>query len=145
MLAVATMLLPARMLARLLLIVALIHIVETAKFALAWSAYRQTMLALARGAAGDPRLGNARFVSSERLDTTDSRLAWPSTSPFLSVLVTPNLAPAHLVVAPETNFFWLSCETATTSAQAPGALPDATRDLLQVYSCLHRPQQYVAR
>lgn len=145
MLAFATMSLPARMLARLLLIVALIHTVETAKFALAWSAYRQTMLALAGGAAGDASLGNARFVSSERLDTADSRLAWPSTSPFLSVLVTPTLAPAHLVVAPETNFFWLSCETATASAQAPGALPDATRELLQVYSCLHRPQQYVAR
>jgi hypothetical protein len=144
MLALASLLLPARVLARLLLIVMLIHTVETAKFAVAWGEYCETLRALAAGAATDQGLGNARFVSAERLESADSRLAWPSTSPFLSVLVAPGFAPAHLVVAPETNFFWLSCETATASAEASGALPAATRELLQVYSCLHRPQQYAA-
>lgn len=144
-LALLVTVLPARTLLRLLLIVTAIHVIETAKFAVAWSDYRQSVQTLAASAAADPGLGNARFVSAERLDTGDSRLAWPSTAPFLSVLVTPDFAPAHLVVSPETNFFWLPCETAIASAKAAGALPVATRDLLQVYSCLHRPERYVAR
>jgi len=137
--------LPARAMLRMVLIVALVHAVETAKFAAAWTDYRQAIRTLAASDASDPRLGNERFVSSERLDTEESRLEWRSTSPFLSVLVTSDFAPARLVVAPDVNFFWISCETATASLDAAGALPLATRELLRIYSCLHRKGRYAAR
>lgn len=129
---------PSRALLRVLLILALIHAVETAKFTSAWSAYREAVRTLAAGSASDPRLGDPRFVSTDRLDSEAARLGWDSTSPYLSVLVTPGFAPARLAVAPEVNFFWISCKTATASAERAGALPAATRDMLQVYSCLHR-------
>ncbi|MBV8835296.1 MAG: hypothetical protein JO000_02060, partial [Alphaproteobacteria bacterium] len=129
---------PSRALVRVLLILALIHAVETAKFTSAWTAYREAVRTLAAAGASDPLLGDPRFVSADRLAPQAARLRWSSTSPYLSVLVTPGLAPAHLVVAPEVNFFWISCKTATTSAESAGALPAATRDMLQVYSCLHR-------
>jgi hypothetical protein len=127
-----------RALVRVLLILTLIHAAETAKFTSAWAGYREEVRKLAAGGASDPVLGDPRFVSSERLDAEAARLGWDSTSPYLSVLVTPGFTPAHLVVAPTVNFFWISCETATVSAESAGALPAATREMLQVYSCLHR-------
>jgi hypothetical protein len=89
-------------------------------------------------APGNPVLGDTRFVSSQRLDAEAARLGWGSTIPYRSVLVTAGSAPARIVVAAEVNFFWISCETATASAESADTLPVATRDMLQVYSCLHR-------
>ena len=44
----------------------------------------------------------------------------------------------RLVVDPANTYFWLSCETATTNSAADRLIPAASRDLVQVYSCLHR-------
>ena len=129
---------PTRALVRVFIILALIHVVETAKFATAWAAYREAVRMLAAGSLSDAVLGDPRFVSSERVEAEAARLGWDSTSPYLSVLVTPGFAPARIVVAPDVNFFWISCETATASAESASAIPAATRDMLRVYSCLHR-------
>jgi hypothetical protein len=130
--------LPTRAATGVLLLVTLVHAIETAKFTTAWALYTAALRSLATGAAADPRLGDARFVSAQRLGTMQARLGWASTTPFLSVLVTPDFAPAHLVVAPEADFFWISCDTTTVNLETPGALPAQARALVRTYSCLHR-------
>ncbi len=119
-------------------VVMVIHIVETGKFVTAWSDYRIAVRKLAMGTASDPSLGDARFVSSARIDRELNRLSWWSTTPYLSVLVTPDLAPARIVFAPDANYFWLSCETATRSAHAQNPVPQDVRHLIAKYSCKHR-------
>jgi hypothetical protein len=119
-------------------IVTLVHAVETQRFVATWTDYRHALRALAGGTASDPTLGDARFVSSGRIDHGLNRLSWWSTTPYLSVLVTSNLAPARLVFAPDSNYFWLSCETATANARAQNPVPQDTRRLIAKYSCLHR-------
>jgi len=81
----------------------------------AWTDYKAAVRALARGAASDPKLGDSHFVSSTRISADLNRLSWNSTTPFLSVLLAPGFAPARLVVDPAANYFWLSCEAATTN------------------------------
>jgi hypothetical protein len=122
-----------------LALLSLIHAVETAKFARAFDRYLAGVEALATGAEADPALGDPAFVSAQRLGPAQRRLGWHSTTPFLSVMVAPGLAPERLVVDPETNYYWLSCETATASAAAPRAMPERPRALIRTYSCLHRP------
>jgi hypothetical protein len=128
----------ARALLGAFVLVMLVHAVETAKFVTAWSHYKQAVKSLAMGTASDPALGDPRFVSAERIDDEANRLGWSSTSPFLSVLLAPKLAPARLVVDPDAGYFWLSCRTARDSADADRAIPAASRRLVRVYSCLHR-------
>jgi hypothetical protein len=128
----------ARATAGALLLVMLVHAVETAKFVMAWTSYKDAVRALATGAASDPALGDPNFVSSDRLDADRNRLAWSSTTHFLSVLVAPELAPARLVVDPKAYYFWLSCETATASQEADRAVPAESRRLVRVHACLHR-------
>ena len=120
------------------LLVMLIHCVETVKFLHAWTGYKTAVRSLATGAASDAALGDARFVSSKRIGADLNRLSWFSTTPFLSVLLAPNFKPGRLVVHPTVNYFWLSCETATESLQARRTLPAESRELVRVYSCLHR-------
>jgi len=120
------------------LLVMLVHAVETAKFVAAWTRYRVAVRALAMGTASDPVLGSAQFVSSERIPPDLNRLSWFSTTPFLSVLVAPAFAPARLVVDPHSNYFWLTCKTATANAEADRAIPVASRELVRLYECLHR-------
>ena len=120
------------------LVVMLIHGVETVKFLRAWTGYKTAVRSLAAGKASDPALGDPRFVSSKRIGADLNRLSWFSTTPFLSVLLAPNLKPGRLVVHPTANYFWLSCETATENLQARRALPAESRELVRVYSCLHR-------
>ncbi|HEY1365156.1 MAG TPA: hypothetical protein VGF60_23125 [Xanthobacteraceae bacterium] len=120
-------------------LVLLVHAVETAKYVNAWSRYTRAVRALAMGAASDPALGDPRFVSSRRISADLNRVSWFSTTPFLSVLVAPAFAPARLVVDPDASFFWLSCRTATASAERSAAIPAESRRLVQRYSCLHRP------
>jgi len=130
--------LPARAAACIILLVTLIHAVETAKFVSAWADYRHALQELAAGRLSDPELGDTHFVSAGRIVPRQARLAWPSTTPFLAVLVSPDLTPTRLVVAPDANFFWVSCETLTASAETSRGVPRESQRLLRRYSCLHR-------
>jgi len=121
-----------------LALVMLVHAVETVKFVAVWSRYERAVRAQAMGASADPALGDPHFVSSQRIGADLNRLSWFSTTHFLSVLVAPNLAPAQLVVDPASNFFWVSCKTATANLVAHHAVPAESRRLIRKYSCLHR-------
>jgi hypothetical protein len=112
-------------------------VVETAKFVTDWAAYKAAVRALALGGASDPALGDPRFVSSQRISPELNRLSWFSTVEYLSVIVS-DFKPARIVVDPAGNYFWLSCETATANAKAVRAVPMPARDLIKIYSCLHR-------
>jgi hypothetical protein len=115
----------------------LVHIVETAKFAIAWSKYKNAVAIFATGTAADPELGDLHFVSSERIGTDLNRLSWNSTTPFLSVLLA-KFEPNRLVIDPSGNYFWLSCKAAMASYNANRFVPAESRRLLLVYACLHR-------
>lgn len=121
-----------------LLLIMLVHAVETSKFVFAWLDYKNAVRALTIGTASDPQLGSPLFVSSRRIDAKLNRLAWNSTTPYLSVLVTPRLAPTRLVVDPDAGYFWLSCQTARQSEATSGALPASARQLVRIHACLHR-------
>lgn len=123
--------------ASILIMVTLIHTVETGKFVIAWSRYRDAIAALAMGRDSDPALGNASFVSSRRISPALAPLEWFSTTPYLSIILA-NFLPNRLVVDPAGNYFWLSCATATRNRDAELAVPRQTRDLVLKYSCLHR-------
>jgi hypothetical protein len=120
------------------LLVLLVHAVETAKFVNAWSAYKAAVRALATGTTSDPRLGDPRFVSADRIGPTLNRLSWNSTTLYLSVLLAPGFAPSRLVIDPSGNYFWLTCRTATANEEADRAIPLETRQLLRVHACQHR-------
>lgn len=121
-----------------LAVTTLVHLGETAKFVALWRDYAAAVRALAAGTENDPALGDPDFVSSARLPQRFRPLAWHSTTPFLSVMVTPGLAPPRLVVDPAVNYFWFGCPTATANAAAPRALPAETRERVRRYACLHR-------
>ncbi len=89
-------------------------------------------------AASDPQLGNPRFVSAHRLGEERNQFSWGSTTHFLSVLVAPGMKPERLVVDPDTNYFWLSCPTATANMVASRRLPLESRQLIRAHACLHR-------
>jgi hypothetical protein len=116
----------------------LIHAVETAKFVSAWAQYKTAITKLATGSGADPSLGDPRFVSAARVPERLQPLGWFSTTPYLSVLLAPNLTPQRLVVDPIGNYFWLSCAAATESAEGRPYFPAAPREMIRVYSCLHR-------
>jgi hypothetical protein len=119
-------------------LVMLVNAVETAKFVAAWTEYKGAVRALAMGTASDPALGDRRFVSSARLDAKLNRLAWSSTTHFLSVLLAPKFAPTRLVVDPGDNYVWLSCRMAMASEQAARVIPVESRRLVRLHACLHR-------
>ena len=119
------------------MLLTLVHVVETGKFVAAWRDYRAAVAALATGDPSDPALGNPHFVSSDRIASDLNRLSWFSTTPFLSVIVA-DFMPNRLVIDPAGNYFWLSCATATANARAARAVPAEARDLVRIYSCLHR-------
>jgi hypothetical protein len=127
-----------RLVAGALLVILLVHTVETTKFVWAWTNYKAAIRALATTALSDPSLGDPSFVSSQRIDPSLNRLAWNSTTPFLSVLAAPGLAPTRLVVDPSAGYFWLSCETAKQSEQTSSAIPPESRRLIRLHACLHR-------
>ncbi|HMN73058.1 MAG TPA: hypothetical protein PKA55_14435 [Rhodoblastus sp.] len=118
-------------------LVLFVHVVETAKFVRGFTAYRAAVRALALGEAADPQLGAPFFVSSQRIDADLDRLSWFSTTPYLSAVVA-DFRPKRLVIDPAGNYFWLSCATATQAAQAGRAVVAETREMIRVYSCLHR-------
>jgi hypothetical protein len=88
-----------------LIVVMLIHAVETEKFVTAWTAYKTAIRALATGTASDPQLGDRSFVSSSRIGSDLERLSWSSTTQYLSVLLAPNFTPNRLVVDPADDYF----------------------------------------
>lgn len=124
-------------LASILIVVIVIHLVETGKFVASWVDYRDAVAALAMSAQSDPKLGDPRFVSAERIRPALAALSWFSTVPYLSIILS-NFAPNRLVIDPAGNYFWLSCETATKNRDARLAVPVQARELVRVYSCLHR-------
>jgi hypothetical protein len=126
-----------RVLAAAFAVVMLIHAVETEKFVTAWTDYRTAMAALATGQEADPTLGNPQFVSSERISPRLNALSWFSTIPYLSVVLA-DFSPTRLVIDPAGNYFWLSCATATQNRDAERAVPRQARELVRIYSCLHR-------
>jgi len=128
----------ARAICGAFLLVMLVHAVEATKFVTAWTDYKAAVRVLARGAASDPKLGDSHFVSSTRISADLNRLSWNSTTPFLSVLLAPGFAPARLVVDPAANYFWLSCEAATTNLAADRAVPEEARRLVRLHACQHR-------
>jgi hypothetical protein len=121
-----------------IVLVTLVHIVETEKFVRAWRDYQVAVRTLAAGALSDPALGDPHFVSSDRIGPELNRLSWSSTTHFLSVLVTPRFNPVRLVIDPNANYFWLSCATATANQEAHRAVPAESRRLVRVHACLHR-------
>lgn len=127
-----------RMLFGAMAISLLVHGVETAKFVAGWLDYKAAVRALATGGDSDPALGDARFVSARRIGADTNRLAWNSTTPYLSVLVAPGFDPARLVVDPQAGYFWLSCRTATRSAERGTAVPAGARELVRRHACLNR-------
>ncbi|MFI4962096.1 MAG: hypothetical protein ACHP82_11680, partial [Hyphomicrobiales bacterium] len=127
-----------RMISGAILLTMLVYAVETTKFVWAWMDYKAAVRALATGTDSDPALGDPLFVSSRRIGSGLNRLAWDSTTPYLSVLVAPQLKPTRLVVDPDAGYFWLSCKTATRSEQTSTAIPAAGRRLIRLHACLHR-------
>jgi hypothetical protein len=127
-----------RLIAGAFVLTLLVHTVETTKFVWMWTQYKAAIAALATGPAADPALGDPAFVSSKRIDADLNRLSWHSTTPYLSVLVAPDMKPARLVVDPNTGYFWLSCDTGKQSERDSTAIPAESRRLVRVYSCLHR-------
>lgn len=135
----ATRRLPARFFAGALMLVTLVHAVETAKFTVAWTGYKQAVRDLAMSETSNPELGSPRFTSAARIGDERNQLSWGSTTHFLSVLLAPSLMPRRLVVDPDTNYFWLSCMTATTNMLARNrAVPVESRQLVRTHACAHR-------
>ncbi len=128
----------ARILYGLFFLITLVYAVETFKFVVAWNSYEAAVRALAMGTASDRNLGDPNFVSSTRIDANLNRPSWNSTTPYLSVLLAPGFAPARLVVDPAANYFWLSCDMATANLEADRAISKKGRELVRIYSCLHR-------
>jgi hypothetical protein len=111
---------------------------EAAKFTAGWIGYKSELRALASGEFSDPELGNPDFVSSLRISPAANRLAWNSTTPYLSVLVAPEMRPTRLVVDPGTGYFWITCARASRDAEADMAVPATARRMIRDYACLHR-------
>jgi hypothetical protein len=127
-----------RAVAGALLLVMVVHMVETAKFVSAWTQYKDAVRVLAEGVASDPELGDPHFVSSARIAAHLNRLSWSSTTHFLSILVAPNFAPSRLVLDATANYFWLDCKTATDNELQYRSPPVESRRLVRVHACLHR-------
>ncbi len=122
-----------------LVLATLVHAVETAKFAQAWRGYMAVVAALAARGEGDPALGDDGFVNAAQVPARFVPLAWKSTTPFLSVMVSEGLAPARLLVDPRVGYVWFDCRAATRNAAASRAVPAPTREMVRRYACLRRP------
>jgi hypothetical protein len=118
-------------------LVTAVHIGQTAYFITDWRLYKTAVKRLATGTASDPALGDPRFVSTQRISSELNQLGWFSTVEYLSIIVA-GFNPARLAVDPAGNYFWLSCKTATENAKAERSVPASARELVRIYSCLHR-------
>jgi hypothetical protein len=121
-----------------LILVTLVLAFETVKFINVWEHYTTAVRNLATSAVSDLELGDSNFVSSHRIDDALNRVSWSSTTPFLSVMVAPRLMPTRLVVDPDADYFWLSCQFGIASESAARAIPAKSRGLIRIHACLHR-------
>lgn len=124
-------------LAAVLVLITAVHVVETAKFVRVWSDYKTALAALATAKDAGPESPAARFASSALISDGLNRVAWSSTTHFLSILVAPRLIPARLVISPNPAYWWLSCQTATDSQRHSTAIPQASRAFIRAYACSH--------
>lgn len=122
-----------------LLVIILVHSVETAKFVRAWGDYKSAVATLAMGQISDVDLGGSEFVSSGRIPRDANRLSWRSTTQYLSVLLAPDFAPHRLVVDPLPRYYWLGCQKAIRFEEADRAISREGRHLLRLFECLGRP------
>lgn len=121
-----------------LVLVTLVHAVETARFVVAWSGYEKAVRDLAMSETSDPRLGDPRFADAERLGQHLNQLSWYSTTHFLSILLAPDWLPKRLVVDPDAGYYWFDCAMAKADEVRPSAIPQESRRLVRVLSCRHR-------
>lgn len=129
---------PARLALGALMLIGLVHTVEVGKFVQQWQGYKNAVRSLAMSDLSDPALGDTRFVSSARIDKRLDRLSWFSTTPYLSVLLAPRMAPKRLVIDPAGDYYWVSCGMAKATERSPRSLPVESRSLVRVFACLHR-------
>jgi hypothetical protein len=56
------------------------------------------------------------------------------------VLVAPDFRPARLAIDPRSDYFWISCATATASVKkAKGrGIPVQSREMIRDYTCRNR-------
>lgn len=111
-----------------------VHSVETARFADAWEDHLTLFRKLISESA------RSRFVEMDPENPQYEELPWFSTLPYLSVLVAPDFRPARLAIDPRSDYFWISCATATASVKKAGAkgIPARSRELIREYTCRHR-------
>lgn len=115
-----------------LLLAALVHAGEAARFTHGWLAHMDAVRALAAILGEGP-------ATVAALPPASAPFAWHSTVPFLSVMATPGYVPARLVVDPASTYFWFGCAQAERNAAAGRALPPATRAAIARYACAGRP------
>jgi hypothetical protein len=126
-------------LAGMITLVSAVHIYETAKFLREWTDYRADIRSLAMQPVSNLELGSDHFVSSDRLSSDVRRMSWNSTTPYLSVLVAPELRPRRLVVEPSAGYFWVSCVQARQMIAGGSLIPQVSGEMIARYACLHRP------
>lgn len=120
-----------------LILTTVIHAVETARFVTAWSAYTAEIRHLVSDPP-DAARDAGPFVSSARISPALQPLAWSSTTPFLSVLVAPDLSPSRLVVDPAAGYFWLTCSQSRQNEAVGQTVPKHALALIRDYSCRYR-------
>jgi hypothetical protein len=120
-----------------LCLVSLVHTVETAKFVDGWTDYARFVRNLSKGAAVAAAAGDTRFVSSNSIPVDLREFSWSSTTHYLSVVATPDLDPARLVINPDEGYHWITCQLAKRHA-GRRAVPEKTRKLVEVHACAAR-------
>lgn len=124
----------ANALAASLLLMLVVHGAETARFAAAWRDHLALFTKLVTESS------RAKFVEVDPERPEYDELPWFSTLPYLSVLVAPDFKPARLAIDPRSDYFWISCATATASVRkAKGrGIPVQSREMIRDYTCRNR-------
>lgn len=124
----------ARALAASLLLILVVHGAETARFAAAWRDHLDMITRLVSESS------RAKFVEVDPEVPEYDELPWFSTLPYLSVLVAPDFKPARLAIDPRSDYFWISCATATANVRKAGerGIPAQSRELIRDYTCRNR-------
>jgi hypothetical protein len=119
------------------LLILVIHAAETARFADAWRDHLALFQSMVTQASA-----RSREVEIDAENPEYEELPWFSTLPYLSVLVAPDFKPARLGIDPRSDYFWITCATATASVKkaGPSGIPAQSREMIRRYSCQHRRQ-----
>ena len=128
----------ARAIIGAILVVMLVHAVETAKFVRAWTRYKAAVRALAIGAAcgSGARRCALRVIGSDRRRSEPAILVFDD--PFPVGARGAGFCSGAARGGPQATYFSLSCATATANQEADRVVPVASRRLVRVYACLHR-------